>query len=144
MNTVSCLKYPPLIRPTIKGDNTITSMKLKILCHEYDVTLDPSLLEECNDYGLMYAADTTVRIESSLSESVTKEVIMHEILEAVNFHLELGLKHRQLTAVATAMLQVMQDNIGFFRRYMLGSDPKEGHIETVERQTSEVQEGENA
>lgn len=84
---------------------------VKILGHEYKVILKENYIAEsggntgqCNNYT------NTITIAGCLPESGRNEVLIHEVLEAVNYRLELGLEHHKLCVLGEVLYQVLKDN----------------------------------
>ena len=85
--------------------------KIKILGHEYTVTQKENFIAEtggntgqCNNYT------NTITIAQEISESGKREVLTHEIIEALNYRLELNLEHHKICALGEALNQVLSDN----------------------------------
>ena len=70
---------------------------IKILGHGYTINVDDNYIAEsdgntgrCNNYT------NTITIAGNIPESSKREVLIHEILETVNYRLELGLEYHKL------------------------------------------------
>ena len=81
--------------------------KLKILGHEYKVEHISGLGGDC---GVMSTAALTIGIDKGLQVSRRREVLLHEILEALNYHLELNLEHPVINQLSEGLYQVLADN----------------------------------
>lgn len=82
--------------------------KLKILGHEYTVKLVD--LNETDKFGSMNPNTNTIRINRNKAPSQQESTLLHEIIEALNCNLELGLDHKQITGLEAGLYQVLKDN----------------------------------
>ena len=81
---------------------------IKILVHDYKVeTID--WVEGTRNDGLFCSSKMTISIDNRLSRSRREETLMHEIVEAINHHLELEFKHPQITALSSALYSVLKE-----------------------------------
>lgn len=85
--------------------------KIKILGHIYEVILENDFITEtggntgrCNNYT------NQIHICSKLPESAQHEVLIHEIIEALNYRLELDLEHHKICALGEVLNQILLDN----------------------------------
>jgi len=63
------------------------------------------------DYiGKCFPNANKIYLVKDLSQDKLEETFIHEIIEAINFNLELKLKHRQITALAVAIYTVFKEN----------------------------------
>ena len=85
-------------------------MKIKILGHEYDLIYDPNWMKQENLQGSFRANALKIIIDSSLPPSTQKEILLHESIEAINYHLELKLEHHQISALSEVLFQIIRDN----------------------------------
>lgn len=85
-------------------------MKIKILGHEYDVAFDDLPLKENNQSGYFASASSRIHIDNTQSQSRQQECFLHEVIEAINYHLELKLEHPQISALSEALYCVMKEN----------------------------------
>ena len=53
-------------------------------------------------------------IAAHAAQDVQKSTLLHEVIEALNFQMELGLKHRQIMSLEHGLFQVMRDNPELF------------------------------
>lgn len=89
----------------------MVSDKIKILGHEYKIILDSNYIEKsggntgkCNNYR------NEIYICSKLPESSQHEILIHEIIEALDYRLELNLEHYKICALGEALNQISKDN----------------------------------
>lgn len=85
--------------------------KIKILGHEYKVILnDDYITESGGNTGRCNSYTNEIYICGKLPESAQHEVLMHEIIEALNYRLELDLEHHKICALGEVLTQVLLDN----------------------------------
>ena len=83
---------------------------IKILGHEYKVeTID--WVEGTRNNGLCCTNKTIISIDNRLPRTRREETFIHELVEAIDHHLELELKHPQITAVSSALYSVLKEII---------------------------------
>jgi len=97
-------------------------VKLRILGIDYDVAfMDSDLtgLANVNDAGKCY--NTLTRIVISMDQSIAyqKCVLLHEIIEALDYRLELELRHNQITSLESGLFQVFRDNPGLIQLFLM-------------------------
>ncbi len=51
-----------------------------------------------------------IQYDPAFSPSARAEGVLHEILEALHYHLELGLEHRQITALSESLYDTLVRN----------------------------------
>ena len=83
--------------------------KLKILGHDYSVAnknmgFKSDTVAQCN------MASLEIEICSSYPESRQKEGLIHEVIEALNYHLELKLPHNKISLLGESLYQVLKEN----------------------------------
>ena len=67
--------------------------------------------ERCaDDPAAMTPRTQMIWIDSEQSPDGQISSLFHEILEAINYHYQLGLKHSSLSVLETALYQVFKDN----------------------------------
>jgi hypothetical protein len=85
-------------------------MEIRILSHDYRMKMDATLLERENRLGTCNMVNGEILIYEDLKLSAMQEVILHEILEAANFHHEYGLTHSKLSSMAASLLSILKEN----------------------------------
>lgn len=83
--------------------------KLKILGYEYAVERREDV-HAMDAFGKMNAKAQTIPIASDLAEEQAISTILHEIIEALNYHLDLKLKHDTIMRLESGLYQVLTDN----------------------------------
>lgn len=86
--------------------------KIRILGIDYTVNYcDMRKQHGRTDVGAVDPLGCAIVIDSSLnSEAHGKSVLLHEILEALDYRLELGLDHKVITQLEAGLFQVIRDN----------------------------------
>lgn len=84
-------------------------MKLKVLGKPFDLKIvdSPLIGSAC---GHMDASKNEILINNRLCKSMQESTIIHEIIEALNYHLELGLEHNKITSLESGLYQVLKEN----------------------------------
>lgn len=85
--------------------------KIKILGHEYVVKEKAYYIAETNgNTGQCNNYTNTITIAKEIPNSSKVEALIHEIIEALNYRLELDLEHHTICALGEALNQILQDN----------------------------------
>jgi hypothetical protein len=86
-------------------------MKIKILGHEYTVEYPETFIQRNGDAvaDIVYRL-LSIRIDPTAEQSRQDEALLHEILHAIDFHLELELSHKQISGISESLLQILLDN----------------------------------
>jgi len=96
--------------------------KIKIANHVYTIEeWEPDLALATGCFGLCQNNELNIKISTDYSQSQIKETLLHEVLHAINwtYHIEEGdCEERTVTAMASALSQVFQDNKEF-REFLL-------------------------
>ena len=82
--------------------------KIKIL--GYDYTIKMIDLNETEKFGTQDMNTLTIRLNENKAQSQIDSTLLHEIIEAINFHLGLELNHYQINALEAGLYQVLKDN----------------------------------
>ncbi len=91
-------------------DSSITiPARVKIGPHIYTVRMDNGITSREN-FGEMYARILELVIDQHMHISRKESTFLHEVLEAVDFHWKVGLKHNQIELLEMALYQFIQDN----------------------------------
>ena len=61
-------------------------------------------------HGRFIPRTQEIHIADDLSKEEKVSVILHELLEGINYHLELELEHKAITCLETALYQVLTSN----------------------------------
>lgn len=84
--------------------------KLKIAGYEYSVEFSEDLARDKDLFGDFNGRMQRIRIEKSLTKERQFGVLLHEIIEAIDYHYQLELEHNKIKAFETALYQVLKDN----------------------------------
>ncbi len=84
-------------------------MTLKVLGYSYDVDFSNT----CTQMGAMGRCDTNrllIQIANDSSLKQQESTMLHEILEALDMHMELNLSHQTICLLEAALYEVLTDN----------------------------------
>lgn len=85
--------------------------KIRILGIDYDVQFSNMDVMGNDSAGQCHNTRTRILIDThNQSESHQRCVLLHEIIEALNYRLELKLEHNQITSLESSLFQVLRDN----------------------------------
>lgn len=94
-------------------------MHLKILGYDYEVQVIDSTQYNGSNCGFCDSLNNKIRLSDDLSPDMAGSTLLHEILEALNYHLEIKLEHSQLTSIEAGLYQVLKDNnLGRFDQFL--------------------------
>ena len=82
---------------------------LKLFGHEYKVEYvddwqDPLGCAKFDGQQLL------IRIDNNMPKSRREEALLHEIMEAINYHLEIELEHNKLCAISEVLYGILKTN----------------------------------
>ncbi len=83
---------------------------LKILGHKYKLSSTDKPLLERSTIATICPNTLTIEISSIYPESRQEEGLFHEIIEALDYHLELKLDYDKITALGEGLYQIFNDN----------------------------------
>lgn len=89
---------------------TLKDRTIKILGHEYQLSMTNKSLIERNTIACICPNTLTIEISTLCPKSRQEEGLLHEIIEALNCHLELKLEHEKITSLSEGLYQVFKDN----------------------------------
>lgn len=78
---------------------------MKILGYDYTLVSDPFL----DSMGAMQTASLRIKIDARIVPQQQESTILHEIIEALNTHLQLELPHHAISALEAGLYQVLRD-----------------------------------
>ena len=84
--------------------------KLKILGHKYVIVLQDQNKTGNSHLGTHWGKESKIWINSNQCQEMREETLLHEVLEAINYHLELKLKHENLVRLENALYQLLKEN----------------------------------
>src|SRR5690349_13393661 len=83
---------------------------MKILGYDYQIDLSQTFDTMRGCMGLCNVNKQIINIAKDLPEETKCSVMIHEIIEAINYHLELNLEHPQISQLETGIHQALSDN----------------------------------
>lgn len=84
---------------------------VRILGIDYKIIFEDSQNSGMMDLGQVNTSQCTIRICSNAnSKEHANCVLLHEIIEALNYRLELKLNHNIITSLESSLFQVFSDN----------------------------------
>lgn len=95
---------------------------MKILGYNYKI-VNTEDLYNLESFGKLSAKLQEIKISKDLHKEAKISTLLHEIIEALNFHLELGLDHRTITSLEAGLFQVFKDN-NIDLSPLMGSSPE--------------------
>lgn len=87
-----------------------TSKVLTILGYKYGLDLSKSLNDMGKNVGLCDLDYKIITIANDVDHDIIASTLLHEIVEIINYHLELGLEHRQIMGLEVGLHQALVDN----------------------------------
>lgn len=84
--------------------------KLKIAGYNYKVRHCKNDARDENRTGWHNSNNNEIGIDPDLKEEIQQSTLLHEIIEAINYHNELKLEHPQISILETNIFQVLHDN----------------------------------
>ena len=82
---------------------------LKIMGYQYTITT-PGDTDSIGGCGTCDSKMQKIQVASNLAPEQKQSTILHESMEALNYHLQLGLKHETIMRLEAALFQVLGDN----------------------------------
>lgn len=83
---------------------------VKIMGHEYKVTLCREPMLGRGTAGSCCANLLKIDLDTLVPESRQAEALLHEIIEALKYHLELNIGHPDLSALSEGLFNVFRNN----------------------------------
>lgn len=88
---------------------------IKIGGLNYSVKKVKDLARDHAALGRCCGNSASIEIDMEIGKNVTDKVLLHEIIEAINFEYELNLEHNKISILAMALHQVLSDNKGLLK-----------------------------
>lgn len=82
---------------------------MKIFGYNYTIVEDGDS-DLIGAWGRFHGKTQVLQIATGLTAQQRESTILHEVIEAANYHLELDLKHSTRMSLETALYQVLTDN----------------------------------
>jgi hypothetical protein len=83
--------------------------KLNILGYTYILTTDTPLESMNGNIGYCDFNKQTIDIADNIAQQAKQSTVLHEVIEALNYHLEIGLSEAQIKQIEVGLHQVMSD-----------------------------------
>ena len=83
--------------------------RLKILGYEYTIERREDV-HSLDAFGKMNAKAQSIPIANDLAPEQQQSTLLHEIIEALSYHLDLKLKHSTIMSLESGLYQVLVDN----------------------------------
>ena len=81
---------------------------MKILGHEYTLISAPN--DQLGAYGRHLVREQILQVADDLHQQQMVTTVLHEIIEALNYHLGLDLDHSVIMALEAGLYQSLTDN----------------------------------
>lgn len=88
--------------------------KIKILGHDYTILEKPFLARDSKAAGTSCGNSQGIEIDNSLPLANKQSTLIHEILEQLDYLMELGLEHNKLQSIEAGLFAVIKDNPRIF------------------------------
>jgi hypothetical protein len=82
---------------------------MKIMGYDYKIVVNGDV-DNNGAFGRFHGATQRLQISSGLCEQQTVSTILHEMLEALNYHNQWELPHPKLMSIEASLYQVLTDN----------------------------------
>lgn len=85
---------------------------IEVLGYEYQIVLSSTMPGGVpgDSFGACDFSEGKIYVAEGLNKRLASSTLLHEVLEALNYHLELGLKHSQISALEAGLYQVLRTN----------------------------------
>ena len=93
---------------------------IQILGYDYGLLTDRTLEDLSGAMGTCDSNNLIIRVANNIPEQQKQSTVLHEIIEAIDYSLELGLEHRSINSLEAALYQVLCAN-GVDLRPLLGN-----------------------
>ena len=84
--------------------------KVRVLGHWYKVEIQKEDASGNDNLGTHWGKFLKMWLSSNQCKEKMEETFLHEIIEAVNYHLDLDLKHPQISGLSQSFHQIFKDN----------------------------------
>lgn len=87
-------------------------MRINILGYNYSVIGGRTTLEMGGNVGIANFDLNTLEIASDIPDAMRVSTLLHEVIEAINYHLELNLQHQQIMGLEVGL------NMALFNKHI--------------------------
>lgn len=85
--------------------------KIKILGYDYEIRGIPQMEFGGTDCpGRLHALKQIILVDLSQNKQCQESSLLHEIIEALNYHLETNISHQSIMSLEAGLYQVLKDN----------------------------------
>jgi hypothetical protein len=84
-------------------------VSIKILGYNYTI-VEGGASEVIGAFGRFHPKSQTIQLAENLCDEQKLSTLLHEIIEAINYHFEMELDHRIIMSLEAGLYQVMVDN----------------------------------
>lgn len=88
---------------------------IKILGKPFKIIWKPASWFQKDDEGLCYAQQQIIYIQEGLAKEEEQDVILHEIIHALDHSMHLGLDESQVSRLASGLIALFKDNPEFYK-----------------------------
>ncbi len=101
----------------MKKPNQLT---VRVMGRDVPILKDDIVVQAANNLGEYRIQRNQIAIDSQVEQQLQGAVLIHEIVEVLNFDLELKLQHEILSSLASALYQVIRDNPQLIKQIISG------------------------
>lgn len=84
---------------------------IKILGYDYEIKYSPEPEDGgAKEAGRMFSGKQIIIIDKYQCKQSQESTLLHEIIEALNYHLELELDHQTVASLEAGLYAVLKDN----------------------------------
>lgn len=95
--------------------------KINVMGYTYTVDLSQKLDDMHGNVGYCDFDKKTLQVANDVDTDVIESTLLHEIIEAINYHLELNLEHPQIMGLEVCLHQILVDNgvplLNLYKKY---------------------------
>jgi hypothetical protein len=98
------------------------SDKVKIGGILYSISKIKDLARDKGHLGECCGNNASINLDDDLQPDVERKVLLHEIIEAINFEFELNLEHNKISVLESTLYQVIIDNKELIKSFWKDDD----------------------
>ena len=83
---------------------------LKVGGHTFKIIFDANLIQDRNRYAEVNYRTNEITVDPTSCEEQQIESLLHEIIEVIDGHCELGLAHQVIKTLSFNLYQALKDN----------------------------------
>jgi hypothetical protein len=88
---------------------------VKVLGRIYKVVVHEENKSGNDNLGSHWGMYSKIFLNKRQDQQAAEDCLLHEIMEAINYQLQLGLKHDQIIRITTGIYQIIKDNPKIFK-----------------------------